>query len=273
MINFNGKLILITGASSGIGAKSAREFAKYNAIVILVARNQKNLQIVADEINTEGGKALAFPCDVTDYKAVEVMAEKVKVEIGVPDIILNNAGSGVWKFVDETSYEEASEMIKAPYLASFYVTKAFLSEMLERDSGHIVNMTSYPGYMPFAGGAAYIVSRTAMVGFTNALRADFYHTSLKSSIAYFAKVESSYWENNPGSEERIPKAQILIPVLSEEKAAKIIVDGVAKGKRKIRGPFMLKVIEFFTYWTPFIIRFIMDQTAYKRDANKKAHSK
>ena len=220
---------------------------------------------VASEIEAKGGTALVYTCDVTDHKAVEQMAEKVKKEVGIPDVIFNNAGSGVWKFIEETDYEEAIDMIKAPYLAAFFVTKAFLPEMLERNSGNIVNMTSYPGFMPMAGATAYIASRTAMVGFYKALRADFYHTKLKSTLVYFAKVESPYWKNNPGSEERIPKAQVLIPVITPEQAARKIVRGVAREKGKIRAPFMMIFIEFLTYWTPFITRFIMDQTGYRRN--------
>jgi hypothetical protein len=86
-------------------------------------------------------------------------------------------------------------------------------------------------------------------------------------------VQSSYWENNPGSEERIPKAQVLIPVLSEEKAARILVNGVRNGKKKIRGPFMLKVVEFLTHWTPCLTRFIMDQTGYRRSKTANGDNK
>ena len=264
MNKLKNKIILITGASSGIGAETAKLLANKGAAVILIARNENNLNEVANSIASQGGKAFVYPLDVTDPVAVDATAVKIKKDLGVPDVILNNAGSGVWKFVDETSNEEALEMIKAPYLAAFYVTKAFIPEMLERNSGPIVNMTSYPGFMPMAGATAYIASRTAIVGFYKALRADFYRTKLKSSICYFAKVQSSYWKNNPGSEERIPKAQVLIPVITPEQAAKKIVSGVAKGKRKIRAPFMMIFVEFLTYWTPFVTRFIMDQTGYKR---------
>jgi len=264
MKNLENKLVLVTGASSGIGAETSKLFAQKGAIVLLVARNEKNLQQIAEEISLAGGKAMVYPCDVTDYEAVGDMAIRVKKEAGLPDIILNNAGSGVWKFIEETSNEEAIDMIKAPYLAAFFVTRAFIPEMLERNSGHIVNMTSYPGFMPMAGATAYIASRTAMVGFYRALKADFYHTKLKSTIVYFAKVESTYWENNPGSEERIPKAQVLIPIITPEQAAKKIVSGIAKGKSKIRAPYMMIFIDFLTYWTPFITRFIMDKTGYRR---------
>ena len=116
---FSGKIVLITGASSGIGAESAKQFAERGARVLLIARNEQNLEKIAGDISSKGGEAIVFPCDVTDYEAVDKIAKRIKKEIGIPDVILNNAGSGIWKFVEETSYQEAIDMIKAPYLAAF----------------------------------------------------------------------------------------------------------------------------------------------------------
>jgi len=258
------KIVLITGASSGIGAATAKEFAKNGAIVLLVARNEINLKKVTDYIIKNGGKANYFIADVSDYNLVQQLAEKVKTEVGVPDIIINNAGHGKWKFMDETDYEEVSEIMAVPYFASFYMTKAFLPEMQKRNSGHIVNMTSIAGFIAFSGATAYIAARTAMIGFHNALAADLYGTKIKTSLVYFAKVKSDYWQNNPGSEERLPKSQSLIPVITTEKAAKVIVKGVRKGKRKIATPLMLFVMIFFIRYMPGITRFIMNKTGYKK---------
>lgn len=258
------KTVLITGASSGIGAATAKEFAKAGSLVLLVARNKTKLKTVVDEISEAGGKAKYFIADVSDYNAVQQLAEKVRSEVGTPDILLNNAGQGIWKFITETEYKEVSEMMAVPYFASFYMTKAFLSDMQKRNSGHIVNMTSYAGFIAFSGAAAYIAARTAMIGFHNALTADLYGTNIKTSLAYFAKVKSDYWKNNPGSEERLPTSQSLIPVISTEKAAKAIVKGVQKGKRKITTPFMIFVMNFLIRYTPGITRLIINKTGYKK---------
>ncbi|HSO89085.1 MAG TPA: SDR family NAD(P)-dependent oxidoreductase [Draconibacterium sp.] len=258
------KIILITGASSGIGEATAKEFAKAGAEVLLVARNASKLQNVVDEILISGGKARFFAADISDFKAVEKLAESVKKEVGVPDIIVNNAGQGIWKFMDETSYEEVSQMMAVPYFASFYVTKAFLPEMLRRNSGHIVNMTSYAGFIAFSGATAYIAARTAMLGFHNALTADLYGTNINTSLAYFAKVTSDYWQNNPGSEERLPTSQSLIPVITPEKAAKAIVKGVQRNRRRIASPFMIFVMNGLIHYFPSITRLIMNKTGYRR---------
>jgi short-subunit dehydrogenase len=258
------KTVLITGASSGIGAATAKEFANEGATVLLVARNENKLKAVVAAIAENGGNAKYYLADVSDYKVVQQLAEKVKAEVGVPDIMINNAGQGIWKFMDETAYEEVSEMMAVPYFASFYMTKAFLPDMEKRNSGHIVNMTSYAGFMAFSGATAYIAARTAMVGFHNAMSADLYGTKIKTSLVYFAKVKSDYWQNNPGSEERLPSSQSLIPAITVEKAAKAIVNGVRKGKKKIATPFMIFVMNAMLRFTPRITKLVLNKTGFKR---------
>lgn len=258
------KKVLITGASSGIGAATAREFANAGAYVLLVARNKEKLKKVTDNIIAAGGKAMFFSADVSDIEAVKKLGEEVFEKIGTPDVLINNAGQGIWKFMDETSFEEVSEMMAVPYFAAFYLTKVFLPEMLKRNSGHIVNMTSYAGFIAFSGATAYIAARTAMIGFHNALAADLHNTNIKTSLAYFAKVKSDYWQNNPGSEERLPTSQSLIPVITTEKAAKAIVNGVRKEKRRIATPFMIFVMNGLIRYFPSITRLIINKTGFRK---------
>jgi len=259
-----GKIVLITGASSGIGAETAKQFAALGVKVLLLARNEPNLKRVAEDIEALAGEAHIFPVDIGDYNAVKEVSEKIKEEIGVPDIIINNAGGGRWRFVEETDYQEAIDMITVPYLGAFFITKAFMPGLVKRDSGHIVNVSSFAAVTPFSGATGYIAARKAMIGFHEALTADLYGTNIKTSLAYFAKVQSTFWEHNPGSEERLPGAQKIIPAISAEKAAQAIVKGVLKGKNKITCPFMIKVIEFLTYLNPYITRFLLNKTGYKR---------
>ena len=263
-MTMNGQIILITGASSGIGAETARKFAAVGAHILLLARNAGRLKQIAKDIEANSGKADVFSVDVGDWKAVKMLAEQIKTEIGVPDIIMNNAGGGKWRFVEETEYQDAIDMISAPYLGAFFITKVFLPDFLKRNAGHIVNVTSFSAVIPFSGATGYIASRKAMIGFHEALTADLYGTNIKTSLVYFAKVDSSFWKHNPGSEERLPLAQKIIPVISTERAAQTIVDGVLKGKKKITAPMMIKVIESLTYFFPFVTRLIMNKTGYKR---------
>ena len=262
--SLDNKTVLITGASSGIGAATAIEFAKFGAIVLLVARNQSKLEKIKFEIQDLGGKAKVYVSDISDYKSVEKLANEIISDVGTPDILINNAGKGIWKYINETSYDEVGEMMAVPYFGAFYITKVFLPDMLERNTGHIVNMTSYAGFIAFSGATAYIAARTAMIGFHNALSADLYRTGINTSLAYFAKVTSDYWENNPGSEERLPTSQKLIPIITPEKAAKAIVKGVLKRKRKIATPFMIFVMNILIRYLPAVSRFIIHETGYKK---------
>ena len=97
---------------------------------------------MADLIHASGGRADYYDVDLTDYEAVERAAEKVSREVGVPDVIVNNAGAGRYLSIDKTNPREAVQMMTAPYFAAFFVTRAFLDGMLKRASGCIVNITS-----------------------------------------------------------------------------------------------------------------------------------
>jgi len=258
------KIILISGASSGIGAATAKELASRGAFVILVARNVEKLKVQAEQIVQNGGKAVYFSADLSVPEEVKQLASRVKTEIGIPDVLINNAGQGRWKFMDETEYGEVSKMMAVPYYGAFYLTKAFLPEMLDRNSGFIVNMTSYAGFIAFSGATAYIAARTAMVGFHHALTADLYGTGVKTSLAYFAKVTSDYWENNPGSEERLPTSQALIPIITPQRAARAMAKGLEKERKKIRTPFMIVVMDFLIRYFPRLTRWLINKTGYRR---------
>jgi len=256
-MDINGKIMLITGASSGIGAATARSAAQAGAKVVLLARTQSKLENIADSIRKDGGEAHVYPVDLTVAEAVTEVVKQVKAEVGLPDIIFNNAGAGKWLHAQETEPADAVSMMASPYFAAFFVTRAFLPDMLKRNSGYIVNMTSAASRLVWPGATAYIAARWAMHGFTEALRADLNGTGIRVMLVSFAKVASSYWENNPGSEERLPKAQSMIRVLTPEEAAAAIISGVKRNKCEVMAPFMLRIVFALNCFFPSITRRIM----------------
>jgi len=183
---------------------------------------------------------------------------------GLTELTINNAGLGIWKSTEETNWQDVSDYMAVPYFGAFYMTKAFLPEMLQRKSGHIVNMTSYAGFIPFAGATAYIVARKAMIGFHEALTADLQGTGIKTSLAYFAKVESTYWEHNPGSESRLPGATVLIPAITPERAARAMVSGIAHVRKHIYAPWIIAFFNVLIQYAPFVARFLIYKTGHKR---------
>jgi short-subunit dehydrogenase len=263
-MNVSNKTALITGASSGIGAEMAKELAAKGAEVILLARNEDKLKKIESEIKEMGGRAKYYVVDLADAEMVSYVASQIKTEIGIPDILINNAGAGKWKFIYETSSDEAWQMMEVPYFAAFNLTRAFLPEMLKRDSGHIVNVSSVSSRFVWPGATAYHAARWALKGFNEALRADLYHTNIRVILFESGVIESEYWANNPGSRERVPKIAKMIPNLKPAHVAKAIVQGIEKNKRLIVIPFMMKTIYWQHFFFPQIVQWLMTVTGYRR---------
>lgn len=256
------KTALVTGASSGIGAATARALASRGARVLLVARREGELQDVAASIG--GDAATVHPTDLSDASAVGELAERIGESEGTPDIIVNNAGAGEWKFVEETSPEEAVQMMAVPYFAAFFVTRAFLPGMLRRDTGHILNVSSVGSRFVWPGATGYLAARWAVRGFTEALRADLTETGIGVTLFEASVVESPYWEHNPGSRERVPDMGKLVPTLTPEDAAEAIVRGIERERKSVIVPFMMKLTCWLHSLMPGVVQWLMTRTGYKR---------
>jgi len=259
-----GKIALVTGASGGVGAATAKAMAQAGAQVLLLARREAELQRVAQEILAAGGQARVYPVDLADVEAIEAVAKRITEEVGTPDILVNNAGSGRWKFLEDTTPEEAWQMMELPYFAAFNVTRAFLPAMLKRGSGHIVNVSSVGSRFVWPGATAYLAARWAVRGFTEALRADLYGSGIGVTLFESGEIDSPYWEHNPGSRERVPKIACMIPNLTPEQVGRAIVRGVRRNKRLIVIPFMMKVIYLQHFFFPWVVQWLMTVTGYRR---------
>jgi short-subunit dehydrogenase len=248
--------VLITGASSGVGAATARRLGKDGKTVLLVARSADALDAVAREI---GPNATAFPCDASDPDAVATMASAVIARFGVPDGLINSAGAGQWKTVQDTTPQEAVQMMQAPYFAAFNVTHAFLSGMLERGSGVIAHVNSPACYAPWPSSAGYAASRAALRGLHEAMSQDLVGTGVHSCHVVFSEIASPYFENNPGVAEKIPLLAKTIPKMSPDECAKVLANVLARPRLEVIRPFMLKpnalIARLFPRVAPWAVRF------------------
>lgn len=264
-MEIRGKLVLVTGASSGIGEAIAKAMAQAGGRLVLLARNEAELQRVTIDIRQTGAEAQYFPVDLRDAEAVANICTRIAQSLGTPDIIINNAGAGTWRFVDETSPAEAQEMMALPYFAAFNVVHAFLPSMLERNSGHIVNLSSAASRYAWPGATAYIAARWALRGFTEALHADMDGTGIGVSFCEAGLTNSPYWQHNPQSRERLPGIAKLAPVITPAQVAQAVVRGVERNKKLILVPFMLKVFYWQHAMFPWLVQWLLIKTGYRRE--------
>ena len=163
------QVALITGAGRGIGKATAIAFAKEGVNVALLARTQENVDAVAAELAQYGVKTIALAVDVTDLAAVEAAVAKVTETLGAVDILVNNAGvSKFGKFLDLTP-EEWFTIINVNVMGVYNVTRAVLPQMLERNTGDIINISSTAGQKGAPITSAYSASKAAVIGMSESL--------------------------------------------------------------------------------------------------------
>ena len=188
-----GATVLITGASSGIGAATARAVVGAQARAVLLARSAGRLDALAEEL---GPRAHAYVVDCSDREALASVARRITDEIGTPDVIVNNAGAGRWLFFDETEPAEFERMMSAPFFAAVFTTRAFLPAMIERGSGLILNVNAPIAFVPWQSAAGYGMARWATRGLSELLRADLADTGVTVSQVVPGPVSSEYFANN-----------------------------------------------------------------------------
>lgn len=194
MNRIQGKVVVITGASAGIGAACARAFARHGAEPILLARREDRLNQVADEIEKEYGKRpRTFVLDVRDRDGVAAFGERLEAEGIVPDVLVNNAGlsRGLAK-LHEGSFEDWDEMIDTNIKGLLNVTRVILPMMVRRDRGHVVNIGSTAGHLVYPGGNVYNATKFAVRALNEAMNLDLLGTRIRVSSIDPGMVETEF---------------------------------------------------------------------------------
>lgn len=180
-----GKVVLITGASSGFGADAARLFAKKGCRVVLAARRLERLQSLAREIQDSGGEALCIPMDVNQRLEIAAMVQVVLDRYARIDILFNNAGFGALDWFENLKPERHIEaLIRVNLTGMILVTHAVLPHMLKRREGHIINMASVAGLISSPLITTYAASKSGVRAFTDALRREVSPFGIKVSGIY-----------------------------------------------------------------------------------------
>lgn len=176
------KVIVITGASAGIGRATVREFAGPGVAVALLARGRDGLEAARQEVEDAGGKALVIEIDVAEQQAVERAAERIERELGPIDVWINNAFAGIFsEFLDMTP-EEFRRVTDVTYLGQVWGTMAALKRMVPRDSGSVVLVGSALAYRGIPLQSAYCGAKHALQGFLDSVRSELLHHGSKVHV-------------------------------------------------------------------------------------------
>ena len=268
------KVVLITGASSGIGRATAERYGKNDAHVLLLARDADRLDSVATSIRKSGGTATAFPIDLADSDAIRQLSARITSDIGTPDVLINNAGAGGWLPFGVTTVEEAGTMLAVPYLAAFAITHAFLPDMIARGSGSAVFISSPLSYLAWPNASAYTASRRALTGLAETLQTELEGKGISVTLVVLGAVDSPYWERYPGSRENLPPInQMLVPTLTLEQAAQAIVDGTDQKRSFVVKPAIFRAMFVLNALFPrFVARQLREHSpkAYRRPRPERA---
>lgn len=185
-----GKVVLITGASSGIGALTASMLAREGAIPVLTGRKLEKLKKVAESISPS---VLYFRMDVENPEQISAVIEKVLAAYGKIDILLNNAGYGKFVAFKDMPIDDFAAMMDTNYMGIVRCTKAVLPQMQRQGSGHIINIASMAGKIGSAKSVSYTATKHAVLGFTNALRMELAPEGIKVSAVNPGPINTEFF--------------------------------------------------------------------------------
>ncbi|MBD0294517.1 MAG: SDR family oxidoreductase [Flavisolibacter sp.] len=230
---FKDKVIVITGASGGVGRVTAWEFAKQGAKVALLARSSEHLEGAKREVELNGGTALAIPVDVADAAAVEAAADRIENELGPIDVWVNNAMNSVFSPFKKIRPDEFKRVTEVTYLGQVYGAMAALKRMLPRDRGSIVFVGSALAYRGIPLQSAYCGAKHGIQGFYDSLRTELMHdkSNIKTCMVQLPAMNTTQfgWVLS-----RLPhKPRPMGKVYQPEVAARAIAFAAAHNRREI----------------------------------------
>lgn len=180
--NIAGKVVVITGASSGLGEATARLLSAQGASVVLGARRTERIQSVADELTRSGGKALAIPTDVTQYEQVKRLVDAAVQTYGHLDVMLNNAGLMPHSPLERLKIDDWNRMIDVNIKGVLYSIAAALPYMKQQKKGHIINVSSVAGHKVRPGSAVYAATKSAVLIISEGLRQEVKPYNIRTTV-------------------------------------------------------------------------------------------
>ncbi|MBT4521886.1 MAG: SDR family oxidoreductase [Halieaceae bacterium] len=249
--NVGGKIVLITGASSGIGKSSALRLAEAGAHVLLVARSTDKLQETAQEIAELGGMSTCYTADVSDLEDCDRLVSQVLADHGFIDILMNNAGRSIRRSLELSfdRFHDFERTMQINYFGAVRLIMGFAPSMLKRQQGQIINMSSISALTPSPRFSAYVASKSALDAWTRAAAVEFSDRNVRFTTINMPLVRTPM----------IAATSVYdsMPVLSPEEAADMVVDAVINKPKRIATP-MGVYLQVMTALAPRVSEVVMN---------------
>ncbi|MEG3843871.1 SDR family oxidoreductase [Microcoleus sp. herbarium14] len=187
------KVVVVVGATGGIGSAVARKLADAGATLVLAARDSSKLDALAGQLSAT--EVLCVPTDITDLQQVETLMQKTVEHFGQIDALINAAGAGILKQWNKLEPADLDAMLDLNLKGSFYTSQAAANVMKDRKSGHICNVIGILGKHSMAMGTAYCASKFGVVGFSKCMADELRRYGVKFTLFYFGGVDSPFWDN------------------------------------------------------------------------------
>lgn len=255
-MSFAGKVVCITGASSGIGWALAREFAGRGARVGVLARREERLQRLCDEIRAARGTAEYAVADAADRSAVHEALGSLAERLGSCDVLIANAGVGASNTATDLNVPGAEVVIRTNLLGPMYAFEAVLPGMLRRGSGHLVGISSVAAFKGLPTAAAYSASKAGLNAYLESIRISFRARNIAVTTICPGFVKTDMTAKNP----RMPW------VLEADAAARLIVRAIARKRKVYCFPKRMRGLIALTRWMPdrLVARMIPEEAAERR---------
>ncbi len=264
---FQGKNVIITGGSSGIGKALAGRMVKAGASLALIARDRKKLEAVRNELGRTAAaeqKVEVFSCDVADFEAVEKTLSAIVSKLGLPYMLVNSAGILREGYFEKLPLAVFREIIEINYFGTLHCIKAALPYFQKRGKGRIVNICSMAGLIGAFGYSAYCSSKFAITGLTETLRGELKPQHIRFHLVCPPEFGSPMVDEL--NKYRTPENRALVqtmPVLDVEEVADAVMAGVEKGKYLIIPGRTTRVLAALNRWLPGLSRAIVDRQIKK----------
>lgn len=238
---FNDKVVIVTGASSGIGRATALAFAHEGAITILASRSQGKLDAVAHEIRQFDDRVRAIPTDVSNRQQVAQLVEQVVAEFGRIDVLVNNAGGGKVGTVEDKRFaDDARHLMEVDFFGKVYCAQAVLPIMRKQGNGTVVNLSSVVGRKAFPLFGAYSASMHAVAAFSDTLRQELRGSGINVLTVHPALTQTGFFQGVDATEMPMP-FRCMQPQ-TPETVARRIVNAVSKHSSRLIIPWQPRLL-------------------------------